>query len=34
MTITAAVLSLTVAALPVRGQRQQGRWWGPIFVRL
>jgi hypothetical protein len=33
MTITAAVLSLTVAALPVRGQ-QQGHWWGPIFVRL
>jgi hypothetical protein len=32
MTITAAVLSLTVAALAVRGQ-QQGHRWGPIFVR-
>ena len=32
MTITAAVLSLTVTALPVRGQQQVQRW-GPIFVR-
>jgi hypothetical protein len=33
MTITAAVLSLTVTALPVRGQQQQVQRRGPIFVR-
>jgi hypothetical protein len=30
----AAVLSLTLAALPVRGQQQQGHRWGPISGRL
>jgi hypothetical protein len=33
MTIAAAVLSLTVAASPVRGQ-QQRHPWGPISRRL
>jgi hypothetical protein len=34
MVVTAAVLSLTVAARLVRGQQQRRRGWGPISGRL